>query len=155
METENGILVEWLDPEGKPMGGRVQPEMLSGFVAQLDALGREHVRVHADGLLTPRIEIEYRGSHIRTTAEIICHLFWDGQVGNLTLDRPTTGAIGLNDSPHYRKKAEAYQRAVAAGKLYSQPQMVRDINGHWYVIHTGFTGGKWLKNDLRKIGYWK
>lgn len=154
METD-GILVEWLAPDSKPLGGRAPATDLVEFVAVLDELGCTNVRVHADGLLIPRIEIVSRGSHIGTNAEIICELWWDGQVGNLPLDRPTTGGIGLLDYPSNRLLAEAYKLAVADGKMYSHPQMVRDINGHWYVIHIGFTSGKFLAADLRKVGYWQ
>ncbi|MCL4296203.1 MAG: hypothetical protein KJ077_10765 [Anaerolineae bacterium] len=152
------ISLTWKDANGQTRAHSVYPHDLAGFVADLDRLGCTDIVIEAGHLLTPRIDIVYRGGVTLTTSgdkEVVCNLVWDGEVGSLHLDRRQGFGIALRDNSRNRRTARAYQQAVADGKFFERRRLTRDINGHWYVAMDHYPMGKYLASDLRKLGYLK
>lgn len=102
-------------------------------------------------MLTPEIKIVLRkpqpGAYLKKTPdwEYVCELWWTGE----PLDRPHTSSMIVTD----KKIALLYQKAVVEGKFFKNPGIVLDVKGQTYVAHDGYAIAKYIKSDLKKLGY--
>lgn len=80
-------------------------------------------------MLRPTAKIEVRPDHDCKSLEIYVDVMWEGE----PLDRPSTGGFGFARTPHNLTLARRLARAIEAGAVYSNPRVVRDVNGATYV----------------------
>lgn len=156
----NPIQVLWKDKDGVPREMAVDPSNLAEAVAELDENGATHVVIEAGHLLKPRIELNFKPVTLKALVPavrplILCRLLFDGQVGNLTMDRREGYGIELYDTPYDRDVALAYKRAVADGVFFKRRWLTRDINGRWFVMLGSVVLPKYMASDLRQRGYLK
>jgi len=72
-------------------------------------------------------------------------VFWTGT----KLDRPTTVGIVVEK----KSLAERLKKAVDAGAVHTNPQVVRDCDGKSYVQANCKVIGRTLNADLRRLGF--
>ena len=85
---------------------------------------------------------------IKTDDEgIHCDVHWSGE----KLDRPHTSGYLLGRKK--MKLALRFKRAVEAGAIYSNPKIVKDVNGKTYVQAEGFIMARHMNAELKKRGF--
>lgn len=154
------IQVLWTDQAGARCERAVDPTRLAETVTELDQGGAHDVVIEAGHLVKPRIELNFKTVTLKalTSAvppQICCKLVFDGEVGNLHLDRRDGYGMEFRDTPYNRDIALAYKRAVADGVFFKRRWLTRDVNGRWYVMIGSIVLAKYLEGDLRHRGYLK
>lgn len=75
--------------------------------------------------------------------------------GGADLDRPSTGGfiLGPVSMSGKMKLAQRLVRAIDEGAVYTDPKVVKDVNGKTYVQAHCKVMGKYLNAALKRLGY--
>lgn len=96
--------------------------------------------------LTPNAIITSKGRG-PALANYTVQTIWTADV---EIDRPSTHHISCGSD---RELAERLARAINDGAFWSDASIREDVNGDTYVSADGFTIGKYLREDLPRLGY--
>lgn len=152
------IHVLWTDQAGTRCERAVDPTCLAETVTKLDQGGARDVVIEAGHLVKPRIELNFKPVTLKAlvpavSPQICCKLVFDGEVGNLHLDRRDGYWMEFRDTSYNRDIALAYKRAVADGVFFKRRWLTRDVNGRWFVMIGSIVLAKYLGGELRQRGY--
>ncbi len=80
---------------------------------------------------------------------IVVDVVWKG----VNLDRPCAGGYGLPHNSRGLALCVRLVNAINSQKAFSNPKIVRDVNGQTYVQADHEVCGKFLNEDLIRIGF--